>query len=252
MDGTSDYIGEEMELFYIRIAGDGIVSDKFLALKTPKSSSSADLHILFNETLDEFFEGQAWRDKFVGFCADGAANMMGHVSGLGVRLRKLSPHLIILHCLRHRVELAVKDHIKKVTKDENDVSSIYKKVQTLLLGLYYLYRNSPKLKNGYKEACVASGLKVLLPKRAGGTRWITHVLAAINVILKNYVAFRRHLETASHDKSLTSAKAEGLAKLLSDFNVIGMAITMKVIECIRALSQYKDHTLHIWGFPLLR
>ena len=210
MDGTSDFIGEEIESFYARTAGEGVVSDRYLAIKTPKSSSSSDLYDLFVKTMGEFF-GASWRQKFLGFCSDGASNMMGRITGLATRLQEDSPHLVKIHCIGHRVELAVKDCVKKSASPSNHT---YDRLQTLLLGIYYLYRNSPRLKNGYRQACDAMQLKMLMPKRAGGTRWLSHILAAINVLLKNYVALRTHLETASHDGSMM-----GFSQMLWDYFV---------------------------------
>lgn len=99
---------------------------------------------------------------------------------------------------------------------------------TALYLLLVLYRNSPRLKNGLRLACQAMHLKLLMPKRSGGTRWLSHVLASITVQLKNFGGIRSHLETASNDGTNTAATAKGLAKLIADTNVVGIALLLKV------------------------
>jgi len=53
------------------------------------------------------------------------------------------PHIVFTHCLAHRLELAFKDAVRKTSP------KLYEEGTTLLLGLYYLFKKSPKLKKGY-------------------------------------------------------------------------------------------------------
>ena len=78
------------------------------------------------------------------------------------------------------LELAYKDAVKK-----NDV---YDKVIVLLMGVYYFYRNSPKMRECLRKTCLFLGIGFLIPSRVGGTRWVGHLLKAINVFIKMYPA----------------------------------------------------------------
>jgi hypothetical protein len=69
----------------------------------------------------------------------------GSKSGLAALLRKKWPHIIVTHCLAHRLELAFKDTIKICTK------TLYDKLMVLLLGLYYLYKKKPKTEESFEE-----------------------------------------------------------------------------------------------------
>ncbi|WAR25571.1 K1586-like protein, partial [Mya arenaria] len=179
------------------------------------SASSSDIHGHICETFVKFGLENDFKTKLVGFCSDGASNMQGHKSGLVALLRKTHPHIVTVHCLAHRLELAFKDTIKKVP--------LYEKMMTLLLGLYYLYRKSPKLKMGLKRSFEAHQTKVLLPTRVGGTRWLPHLDLAIRNFIRGYKAVRSHLESASH----SHPKAEGLAKISADSNVLGFVLSLK-------------------------
>lgn len=141
----------------------------------------------------------------------------GLKSGLAVLLIRSHPKIVVVHCLAHRLELAFKDTIKK--------SPSYEKLMTLLLGLYYLYRKSPKSKQGLQRSFEAQEKRMILPTRVGGTRWLPHIFLAIGNFIKGYTALRHHLENSSH----TNPKAEGLAKIAADGNVLVFMLSLKVL-----------------------
>lgn len=72
-------------------------------------------------------------------------------------------------------------------------------------------------------------MKVLLPKRAGGTRWVGHTVDALDNFLTGYPAIRLHLEqlAASKEKSDTKSKAVGFLKLLHSHDIIAMALFLQ-------------------------
>ncbi|CAG2231771.1 unnamed protein product [Mytilus edulis] len=127
---------------------------------------------------------QLW-SKLIGFCSDGASNMQGIRNGVAALMKRENPEIVVTHCLAHRVELSFKDDIKS--------SKLYDKTITLLLGLYYLYRRGPKQKKALKRAFSALNMTKILPTRVGGTRWMPHMLRAINVIIKEYGDHEIHL-----------------------------------------------------------
>lgn len=88
--------------------------------------------------------------------------LTGNKSGLATLLRRDRPHLVAIHCLAHRLELSFKDVVVK--------SKLYDKTITLLLGLYYLYRKSPKMKKYLTTSFESLKINRVLPTRVGGTR----------------------------------------------------------------------------------
>ncbi|KAH3713209.1 hypothetical protein DPMN_002520 [Dreissena polymorpha] len=67
-------------------------------------------------------------------------------------------------------------------------------------------------------------MKMLLPTRIGGTRWLPHFEKALNIFSRGYKLFLYQLENASHQ----NAKAEGLAKMMRDGNLILYMLSLKV------------------------
>ena len=86
--------------------------------------------------LHEFEElGINLEEKLVAICADGAAVNFGVRGGLVALLRDDEmPWLVGIHCLNHRLELAIKDSFKATYFDD---------VIEMMTSLYYLYEKSP-------------------------------------------------------------------------------------------------------------
>ena len=56
-----------------------------------------------------------WMSKLVALGADGASVNMGESGGVGAIIKKDIPHLIHIHCIAHKLEVAVLDACTKVT-----------------------------------------------------------------------------------------------------------------------------------------
>ena len=67
-------------------------------------------------------------------------------------------------------------------------------------------------------------IKEILPKRVGGTRWMPHTKLALESLFRGFPVYAAHLENESH----TNAKAEGLARLITSYNVITFALVLQV------------------------
>ncbi|XP_052274966.1 zinc finger protein 862-like isoform X2 [Dreissena polymorpha] len=229
IDGSTDFTGDDMESLYVRSSSNGYVRDIFLDIGCSASACSADIHSHVLQVLQDLELTDVMKEKLVGFCSDGAANMMGIHSGVSSLLKKDWPHLVVTHCVAHRLELAFKDAMKKCAPKN------YEKLTSLLMGLFYLFRRSPKQKKGLERAAEALHMKMLLPTRIGGTRWLPHFEKALNIFSRGYKLFLYQLENASHQ----NAKAEGLAKMMRDGNLILYMLSLKrVISNLQSLSLY--------------
>ena len=93
-----------------------------------------------------------------------------------------------------------------------------------------MYQNSP-LNRTNLNAFRCLSINIKLPTRAGGARWVGHILRALEHFLDGYPAFQLHLEqlAASKEKSDGKAKAIGFLKLLRSQDIIAMALFLQDI-----------------------
>ena len=107
------------------------------------------------------------KKKLVGFCADGASVNMGRTGGVAVRLAREipAPWLVVIHCVSHRIELAVKDTFKGTSADV---------VIDMLVSIYLLYDKSNKRLRELNMLGEIMQEHVLKPYKANGTRWVQH------------------------------------------------------------------------------
>ncbi|WAR09373.1 ZN862-like protein [Mya arenaria] len=164
IDGSTDFTGDDMENIYIRTVSLGRITDSFLHIGCAKSASAWDIHDHIKKVFKELNKEESMQSKLVGFTADGASNMQG----LTALLRAKWPHIVVTHCLAYRLELAFKDAVQMSSK-------IYKRAMTLLIGLYSLYRKSPKQIKALMETFSVLNFKTsIMPTRIGGTRWLPY------------------------------------------------------------------------------
>ena len=68
-----------------------------------------------------------------------------------------------------------------------------KKLDTLLLGLYY-YHNSPLNRANLKASYQSLQKSPLMPTCVGGTRWVSHILKTLDHFVRGYAPIVQHLE----------------------------------------------------------
>ncbi|XP_060783092.1 uncharacterized protein LOC132890289 isoform X2 [Neoarius graeffei] len=121
--------------------------------------------------------GGSWLVKLISFGADGASVNMGHRGGVIALLqREAGEHIIPIHCMPHRLELA----ILTLQKKEPMVCQVY----DLLHLVWKTYHFSGKSKRELHQLGQELGVKVCTPSTVKGTRWIPHVHRALKVFLR--------------------------------------------------------------------
>ena len=172
-------------------------------------------------TASPYYMGQICQ-KQVALGSDGASFMTGKKSDVITVLQGDKPSVIGVHCCGNRLELAYKGAVHK--------NPLAEKITTLLSGLYYFYRNNALYRTNLKNALTCLVMKVLLPMKACGTRWVSHVYKALDHFLNGYKAFQCHLEqlASSNESGKSKAKEQGFMKLMKCHNVIAMALSCKM------------------------
>ena len=191
VDGSMDSASIDNEMIYIQSCYQGKVHTNFIRCCQVERGDAKGIIKAIKRGICTITEWKTFISKVVALGSDGASVMLGKNNGVIALLQSEQPSVIAMHCSGHRLELAYKDSMKK--------HPLAEKVLTLLTGLYYLYRKSPLNKANLKHAFKCLGLKPLLPTRSGGTRWIGHILRALNNFLFGYPAIRLHLEQVRHE-----------------------------------------------------
>ena len=179
-------------------------------------------------------EEEVWRGRLVGVGSDGAAVMVGRKSGVVTRLSDGLPHVLGVHCMAHRLELSFKDVAKK--------NLCHKKLDTLLLGLYYFYHNSPLNRANLKASYQSLQKSPLMPTRVGGTRWVSHILKALDHFVRGYAPIVQHLEQIQSPDSVgirgeQKAKAKHFYQTATTKSVVKYAcLLFDVLQHLSTLS----------------
>ncbi|KAK3090549.1 hypothetical protein FSP39_012619 [Pinctada imbricata] len=205
------------EIAYMRYVVNGVPFVKFLGCMNVQKADAKGILNAMKRACE--MNSLAWDDiitKMVALGSDGASVMQGANKGVAALLKQENPSIVSIHCLGHRLELAYKDAMKSCSMGE-------KICTILLMGLYYFYHNSPLNRSNLKMSSQTLGVKLKLPTRVGGTRWIGHILLALSNFFHSYSAILLHLEQlVGSAGSMTTAKSKAkcFMKLMKDENMM--------------------------------
>ena len=183
-DGSTDSAVKEEELVYIRWSHKGKIESKFVGIKSVQKADAAHITNAIKAIMESVCND--WENKMVALATDGAAVMVGAKSGVVSRLKGDRAYIVGIHCMAHRQELAFRDAIKS--------HAMFQRVEEFLSGLYTFYHTSPLNRANLVNSFQALGHKPLVPTRIGGTRWVGHLLRALDHFLRGFQGIVQHLE----------------------------------------------------------
>jgi hypothetical protein len=147
--------------------------------------------------------------------SDGASNMLGRLSGVGVQLQSMYPNILIWHCCNHRLELAVSDTLKEV-QGTNHFQSFIEKV-------YALYHQSPKNMHELSKCAASLEMKLLHIGKIFTIKWVASSEKTLKAVWNNYVPLFDHFSKAANDikrDSKERSKYMGLKRILSSVEFV--------------------------------
>ena len=231
-DGSTDSGIIEQELLFVRYLNNGLPVNRFLTVQSVKHANADGIL----QAIDNGFNYANvinWKDGLVGFGADGASVMMGRQNGVLKKIKDDVPHLIEMHCVAHKLELAILDAFK----DE----SILTELKDLLQGIYKHYHYSPKALRELNELAQVLELSVLKPVSLLGTRWTPHLHRGLKVFLHNFGIIYTHFQNTAAQGNGASAVMQGRARKIttqmSDFKqVLFMHFMLDALDVVSHLS----------------
>jgi len=232
-DGSTDSSITEQEVVYIRFVGeDGHPNTMFADLVPLQSATSPGVLQGIDKGLAAVgISLDIQKEKLIGCNFDGASIMMGSKSGVSTLLKQRIPHIISIHCVAHRLELAVLDAVKTVPYlkvFDDTVKSIFK---------FYFY--SPKKRRELKhissileeDSAYYSGLQQI--------RWLASRHRSLKALEKHLAVTVFHLEnTGSASTNQDAFVSKGILKTLkSEEFVAFLYFMLDFTEVVSQLSE---------------
>ena len=192
--------------------------------------------------LESYYNFNALKQKFVSICTDGASTNIGCNNSLYAQLLEDYPHLLSFWRICHSLELAIKDAIG---------NGLLSDIKECLLRLYYLYNKSSKKLRSLEElikdleglialqdSCIED--EGILPMKACGTRWIGHLVNALQRAINKFGVYLKDLDNMAKDdttKKPDSSRLFGYLKQWQDYRyLLGMGFFLHLLIPLKMLS----------------
>lgn len=244
--------GKEKELVFVRAVGpDGKSKYYAASLQDMDSYGSANANNL-KESLDDTFlkelglEEQLYKDKVVSITADGASLTAGHVNGLfGQMAEDGRPWLLGIHCILHRVELAITDILLQ--------QEMFLTVRNLMIALYTLMKQSGSLQNCFYETARELDVPVYRFPKVHGPGYVGRQGKGLNVLLHNWVVLLVTISKSVDSSCLSNIKAKltDIQMQLTNFHTLAAACLFKSILDVVAHLSLKFDENKIQPFDVL-
>ena len=190
-----------------------------------------------------------WESKLIGFGADGASVNMGKKAGVASKLKQDTPWLIDIHCLPHRLELAMLEFQRSCATVE--------KVYTTLNLIWKTYHFNPKSTRELKALADTMGIGALKPGQVKGTRWLPHVSRALKCLIKppkgdpkkdpgQYAVVLQHMEhlASTSQNAEIKGRAKYIAAAMKEIDFLAfchfLADLFSILETISLKFQQND------------
>ena len=156
--------------------------------------------------------------KVMGLATDGAAVMTGVRSGVGVRMKQENPRMVHIHCVAHKLALAVSQaaaSVRSVKTYEDTVQSVY-----------FFFHNSAVRYNRLRTVyALLDDDNLITLKRPHAVRWLS-LHQAVSAIHSSWAA----LVTTFGEEALNNDQARGYLRQVDKF--IFIALTCILVDIL--------------------
>uniref|UniRef100_A0A8C5QKG7 TTF-type domain-containing protein n=1 Tax=Leptobrachium leishanense TaxID=445787 RepID=A0A8C5QKG7_9ANUR len=212
IDGSTDRTSTEHANVYVRYVSEGNIKEDFLgtfALESATAQGYLKGLTAFLDILHLDYRGTPW---VAGLGTDGAASMLGHKSGLAVQMKDICPQIISIHCVAHRLQLAVLDVCKEVPYLQT--------FDDVVRRVFKYYHGSAKRLQQLKEVAKSLSEEILKLRDIHTVRWLCSKVDALRAFLQNWKTVVTHFEQISTEGTTDSAKVKGILKDLKQLKFV--------------------------------
>ncbi|XP_060798265.1 E3 SUMO-protein ligase KIAA1586-like [Neoarius graeffei] len=223
-------------IVYIRIPFDGEVCNFFYQLIELELCTGSAIRDTLLDTLErDGITKEMLRSRLIGFATDGAAAMLGRYMGAATLLRdEINPDLTVIHCMNHKLELAVHDVVKHTT----DTSHF----QMFTDCLYAFFSQSPKHTRELEIATSNLGMHARRIGRVFDVRWLSSSCTSVTALWESYPALVRLFSALAVDTSRSTterAKCQGIHSQMTQWIfLMELALVKDALETLKALSLF--------------
>lgn len=202
VDESTDRAREKHVAIVVRYVSDGTVHTTFLSCEKVADGCANTVFKAVKAALNQF---DIPFSKVIGLGSDGASVMASHINGLNGLFHEENPFIIFVHCVCHRLQLAVSQASKAVPEMKtfmNIISAIYN----------YVQQCETKLR-AFKDIAEILELDALKFKRLYDIRWLS-LGNSVSAVVRNYEALMVLISKDANDGDPT---AIGLLQQLSSY-----------------------------------
>ena len=227
--------GSEKDLILTRIERGGLPCYFLISLAKMSDFGGTDAESI-KKAIDHSFlkeiniSESSFLNCLVGATADGANVNTGTYRGVLTQLKNERPWLITIHCVKHRIEPAVKAAVN---------IPFIREIESLYNSNYALLKRSGALKAEVKTAAEAIGITYYELPRIEGTRFVSHryrrffrllhMLPALDMAYSNYLNEKK--------SESVKAKVQNIIKKLRSLNTIcRIAAIMGIFQIMQPTS----------------
>uniref|UniRef100_G3TSV3 Zinc finger protein 862 n=1 Tax=Loxodonta africana TaxID=9785 RepID=G3TSV3_LOXAF len=211
LDRSMDSSDQSCVGIYIRYFKEMEVKESYITL-APLYSETVDGYfetiISALDELDIPFRKPGW---VVGLGTDGSA-MLSCKGGLVEKFQEVIPQLLPVHCVAHRLHLAVVDacgSIDLVRKCDRHIRTIFK-----------FYQSSNKRLHELQEGAALLEQEILRLKDLNAVRWVASKRRTLNALLVSWPALARHLQSVADAGGQVGHRAQGMLRLMKSFHLV--------------------------------
>lgn len=238
--------GRAYLIVYVRcdVSGGGDVDNVFLDLVELTEGTDADS--IYTSLIESFHQAglddDFLRRNLISIATDGASVLTGKTNGVIARLKREFPKVQSIHCLAHRLELAVHDSLKAVSGCSH--------FEIFISKLYTVYHQSYKNARLLQEAAADLNMQILKIGQVFTIRWVASSYNTVRAVWKDFPALAHNFKTASEEQSRTDVERKkylGLYKYLTNTSfVLDLACMKDILRELQGLSlklQKRDTSL---------
>ncbi|XP_006164446.1 zinc finger protein 862 isoform X2 [Tupaia chinensis] len=211
LDSCTDTAAQSCVGIFLRYLKQTEVKESYIAL-APLPSETADGYfeavISALDELDVPFRKPGW---VVGLGTDGSS-VLSRSGGLVAQLQEVVPRLLPVHCVAHRMQLAVVDacgDIDLVRKCDRHIRTVFK-----------FYQSSSKRLSELQEGAALLGQEIARLKDLNAIRWVASRRRTLNALIGSWPALVRHLQSVAEAGGQTGHRAKGMLKLMRGFHFV--------------------------------